>query len=65
MSKYTKAVKKLEELPIEQIDTITSDGDGLCVMLTGGKGDVFCKLITIEEDGSNIKENCNTILKRK
>lgn len=56
---------KLQEVPIEQIDTITSDGDdGLAVMLENG-GTIFCKIITIESDNSNIKQIADTLLGRK
>ena len=39
----------LKEIPINQIDTITGDSDGLCIQLSHGKGEIFCKLLTIED----------------
>lgn len=40
---------KLQEISVENIDTITGDSDGLCIQLSYGKGDIFCKLLTIED----------------
>lgn len=56
---------KLQEVPIEQIDTITNDGDdSLAVMLKNG-GSIFCEIITIESDNSNVKQIADALFGRK
>ena len=56
----------LEELPIKNIDTITNDSDGLCITLSHGRGDVFCRLLTMKQDWNDDDEltyqHCLTIL---
>ena len=56
----------LEELSIKDIDTITHDSDGLWITLSYGRGDIFCKLLTIESDWNSddelIYQHCLTIL---
>jgi len=44
---------QLKELPISEIDTITTDGKNLCVSLTEHRGDYFCSIITIEKDSTS------------
>ena len=55
----------LKEIPINQIDTITGDLDGLCIHLANGRGEIFCSFLTVEPDNSQTKSVIETIMKGK
>lgn len=52
----------LKEIPINQIDTITGDSDGLCIHLTNGQGEIFYRFLTFEPDNSQVKSIIETIV---
>lgn len=54
---------ELEYLPISDSDTITSTGDGLCVMKVDGSCK-YCDMITIEDNQIDIKGLCDDFLDR-
>lgn len=55
----------LQEIQVNQIETITGDSDGLCINLTNGQGDIFCSFLTFEPGHSKIKSVIDTIIKGK
>lgn len=58
-----KSNGELEYLLISEGDTITSTGDGLCVMKVDGSCK-YCDIITIEDNQIDIKGLCDDFLDR-